>query len=120
LPLLQSKVFVTVVVVITFRNNVLFSLSVFAPFGQVGLAQGAFQVAFAAGSVLGPVIGGAFAVSDYRWVFWFNVPPSALCTLLGFIFIRNGERAKKKESSLDLIKGFDYIGSVLLITFLTL
>jgi len=102
-----------------FSNSVAIITNVFAPYKQVGIAQGAFQVAFAVGSVLGPVIGGAFAVTDWRWIFWFNVPPSALCTLFGFFFIRNPPWTKK-ETPWELIKKFDYLGSVLLMTFLTL
>lgn len=32
----------------------------------------------AIGSTVGPVIGGALAVADWRWVFWLNIPVSAV------------------------------------------
>lgn len=102
-----------------FSNSVAIITNTFAPYKQVGIAQGAFQVSFAVGSVLGPVIGGAFAVTDWRWIFWFNVPPCGLCTICGFYFIRNPPWTKK-ETPWELVKKFDYLGSVLLMSFLVL
>jgi len=47
------------------------------------------------------------------------VPPCAICTLLGFIYIRNPPWTKK-ETPWELVKRFDYLGAFLLIGFLTL
>jgi len=49
----------------------------------------------------------------------FNVPPAFLCTVVGFLLIRNPPR-KHKHTVWELIKMFDYVGAFLLMAFLTL
>jgi MFS family permease len=58
-----------------FTNSVAILTTEFAPYNKVGLTQGIFQLCAALGIVLGPLIGGGLADADWRWIFWFNVPP---------------------------------------------
>ncbi|KAF9087979.1 hypothetical protein BGX29_000511 [Mortierella sp. GBA35] len=46
----------------------------FYPYNQVGLASGIINIAFAAGTILGLVIGGATVKASWKWVFFFNLP----------------------------------------------
>jgi MFS family permease len=42
---------------VLFTNSMAIVADEFIPFGQLGLAQGVFQLSFATGTVLGPVVG---------------------------------------------------------------
>jgi MFS family permease len=61
-----------------FTNSSAILTNSFAPYQKVGLSQGVFGLCAALGIVLGPLIGGAFATSNWRWIFWFNVPPGTI------------------------------------------
>ncbi|KAG0307702.1 hypothetical protein BGZ98_010055 [Dissophora globulifera] len=85
----------------------------FYPYNQVGLATGIINIAFAAGTILGPVIGGATVKGSWKWVFFFNLPFGAVGTVAGFLFCHDiiydhVEYAKIKT----VAKSFDYIGFV--------
>jgi len=100
-----------------FSNSVAIITTAFLPYGQVGIAQGAYQITFAAGIVVGPIIGGAFAVTDYRWIFWVRVhryacnsrattvssstcprAPSAHCSASSTSATRRGPRRRRRGS----------------------
>lgn len=57
-----------------FTNSSAILTTAFAPYNKVGLSQGFFQLSSASGAVLGPLIGGALAETNWRWIFWYNVP----------------------------------------------
>ncbi|KAG0320122.1 hypothetical protein BGZ99_004681 [Dissophora globulifera] len=85
----------------------------FYPYNQVGLATGIINIAFAAGTILGPVIGGATVKGSWKWVFFFNLPFGAVGTVAGFLFCHDiiydhVQYAKVKT----VAKSFDYIGFV--------
>jgi len=85
----------------------------FYPYNQVGLASGIINIAFAAGTILGPVVGGAMVKISWKWVFFFNLPFGAVGTLAGFMFCHDTvfdhvEYAKVK----NLYSRFDYAGFV--------
>lgn len=42
----------------------------------------------AVGSLLGPLIGGAIAQENWRWVFWMNLPIGGVAIVLLFVFLR--------------------------------
>lgn len=42
----------------------------------------------AVGSTVGPIIGGALVQADFRWVFWVNLPVSAVGLVIILIFLR--------------------------------
>ncbi|KAG8923556.1 hypothetical protein FRC02_011057 [Tulasnella sp. 418] len=53
-----------------------------------GLFMGVFGSVWAVASAIGPPIGGAFAESDWRWLFYMNVPLTGLAAVLVFMFLR--------------------------------
>ncbi|KAF9129198.1 hypothetical protein BGW39_004390 [Mortierella sp. 14UC] len=93
----------------------------FYPYNQVGLASGIINIAFAAGTILGPVIGGATVKASWKWVFFFNLPFGALGTVVGFMFCHdtiypNVQYALFKK----IVKTFDYTGFISLTTSIAL
>lgn len=72
----------------------------------------ALAAMWAIGSVLGPVVGGAFAEHDWTWIFWINLPFIAVSTPPMIYFLS----LKKKEAELvqKLIK-VDWVGGFLFI-----
>ena len=76
--LIAARVVIGFGAALLFTNSTAILINAFAPYGKVGLSQGIFQMSAAMGMVLGPLIGGAFATSDWRWIFWFNTIPGPL------------------------------------------
>ncbi|KAF9949633.1 hypothetical protein BGZ72_008610 [Mortierella alpina] len=93
----------------------------FYPYNQVGLASGIINIAFAAGTILGPVIGGATVKASWKWVFFFNIPFGAVGTLAGFAFCHDTIYPHVEYASYGkLIKSFDYTGFISLTTSISL
>ncbi|KAF8938458.1 major facilitator superfamily domain-containing protein [Dissophora ornata] len=93
----------------------------FYPYNQVGLASGIINIAFAAGTILGPVIGGATVKASWKWVFFFNLPFGVLGTVSGFLFCHDTIYPHIQYASFkNLTKTFDYTGFVSLTTSITL
>ncbi|KAF8923884.1 major facilitator superfamily domain-containing protein [Dissophora ornata] len=93
----------------------------FYPYNQVGLASGIINIAFAAGSILGPVIGGATVKASWKWVFFFNLPFGAVGTLAGFWFCHDTIYSHVEYARFSkLTKTFDYTGFVSLTTSIAL
>ncbi|KAF9357574.1 hypothetical protein BGX26_003470 [Mortierella sp. AD094] len=83
----------------------------FYPYNQVGLASGIINIAFAAGTILGPVIGGATVKASWKWVFFFNLPFGALGTISGFAFCHDTIYSHVEYASFrKLVRSFDYTG----------
>jgi EmrB/QacA subfamily drug resistance transporter len=77
-----------------------------APKGRRGLALGVVGAAAEAGSMLGPAYGGAIMeVLSWRWIFWLNIPQSAV------IFAALFWLPNRRESGAKV----DYMGGVVLI-----
>ncbi|KAG8934110.1 hypothetical protein FRC02_010593, partial [Tulasnella sp. 418] len=53
-----------------------------------GLYMGLFGAVWAIASAVGPPIGGAFAESDWRWLFYMNIPLTGIAAVLVFMFLR--------------------------------
>ncbi|KAG0284934.1 hypothetical protein BGZ96_010739 [Linnemannia gamsii] len=93
----------------------------FYPYNQVGFASGIINIAFAAGTILGPVIGGATVKASWKWVFFFNLPFGAVGTLAGFLFCHDTIFSHVEYTTLKkLAPTFDYIGFISLTTTLVL
>lgn len=72
----------------------------------------ALAAMWALGSVIGPVVGGAFAEVDWTWIFWINLPFIAVSTPAMVYFLR----LKKKEAQLlQKLRKVDWIGGFLFI-----
>ena len=80
------------------------------PPGRRGLGMGMVGAAAEAGSMLGPLYGGAIIhLLGWRWIFWLDIPQSALL-IAAFALLRN-----HKNEGLRV----DYLGSALLAAALT-
>ncbi|KAF9541301.1 hypothetical protein EC957_003257 [Mortierella hygrophila] len=89
----------------------------FYPYNQVGLASGIINIAFAAGTILGPVIGGGTVKASWKWVFFFNLPFGALGTVAGFMFCHDTIYPNVQYASFrKIVKTFDYTGFISLTT----
>ncbi len=73
--------------------------------GRVGLGLGVNQIAFAAGFLMGPVIGGILTSISWQWVFLVNVPLGVAGTIWGMIRLREPVSLPAKQS-------FDWMGSL--------
>lgn len=72
----------------------------------------ALAAMWALGSVAGPVVGGAFAETNWTWLFWINLPFIAVSTPPMVYFLR----LKKKETQLvQKLKEIDWVGAVLFV-----
>ena len=76
-------------------------------------AQGYIASVWAISSVVGPTLGGIFSqLGIWRWIFFVNVP---LCLLAGALIARNFTESVERQRH-----QIDYLGSVLLMTSMTL
>ncbi|KAJ3041550.1 hypothetical protein HDV00_009025 [Rhizophlyctis rosea] len=91
----------------------------FAPFNQVGLATGVIQLAFAAGTVVGPIVGGGALLASWSWVFWVTTIPAAIGCVLGFWKNKNVYPFSARNL-FEFLKHYNSIGAVLIITAITL
>jgi EmrB/QacA subfamily drug resistance transporter len=73
--------------------------------GRVGLGLGVNQIAFAAGFMIGPVIGGILTAISWQWVFLINVPLGVAGTIWGILKLR-------EPVSLPMKQSFDWLGSL--------
>jgi MFS family permease len=73
--------------------------------GRIGFGLGVNQIAFAAGFLVGPVVGGILAAISWRWIFLVNVPLGVFGTLWGMARLR-------EPVSLPGNQKFDWLGSL--------
>src|SRR5947209_6261067 len=74
------------------------------PREQLGVAMGTNVMVAAVGLVLGPVLGGALVEISWHWVFWFNVPFTALGTIWAAAVLR-------ELAGRDTVRGLDLLGT---------
>lgn len=85
-----------------FTNSVAIVTDAFRK-GRVGLGLGVNTIAFSAGFLMGPVIGGILTAIDWRLVFLINVPFGAAGTVWGILRLREPVSLPKKQR-------FDFTG----------
>jgi len=73
--------------------------------GRVGLGLGVNTIAFSAGFLIGPVVGGILTAIDWRWVFLVNVPLGIAGTVWGILRLREPVILPSRQS-------FDWLGSL--------
>ncbi|PTB42525.1 hypothetical protein M441DRAFT_79211 [Trichoderma asperellum CBS 433.97] len=88
--------------------------SVFTTNKEASLYNAGIGLAWGFGSILGPVIGGAFSDSSatWRWAFYINLPLAALMSPV-YLFIFPSFRPNKEKTILQSLKTIDAVGAVL-------
>ncbi|AEO71468.1 uncharacterized protein THITE_124439 [Thermothielavioides terrestris NRRL 8126] len=73
-------------------------------------------ITFGAGTVLGPIIGGAFAASSagWRWAFYFNLVVGAVCAPV-YLFLLPTLNPRSGESIKQRLFEIDFLGIVLVV-----
>lgn len=80
-----------------------------------GNIMGVIFAVFAAGSSLGPFIGGILVDhSSWRWVFYLGLPVSGVALLLLILFLQ--VNYEKEATMMTKLKRLDYIGNAILVT----
>ncbi|GAA5971251.1 hypothetical protein JCM11641_008282 [Rhodosporidiobolus odoratus] len=90
-------------------------LSDIVPLSERGVYQGAFSATWTLASATGPLIGGAFASFDYRYLFWINLPISAIvcAVVIPCVKLNNPEGSfREKLRKMDWIGNFVFIPSM--------
>jgi EmrB/QacA subfamily drug resistance transporter len=82
------------------------------PREQLGLAMGTNTMVAAVGLVIGPVLGGVLVDISWHWVFWFNVPFTAIGSIWAALILRELARP-------DQVRGFDPLGTTTFVVGLT-
>jgi MFS family permease len=86
------------------------------PLRQRPMWQGMFGMVFALGSVIGPLLGGAFTDSvTWRWCFYINLPVGAISILVTMFVIRlpNQKLDPRGKTLWDKVSQLDPIGNLI-------
>ncbi|KAK4452516.1 major facilitator superfamily transporter [Podospora aff. communis PSN243] len=98
--------------------GILFLVTVLCEEGERGLYISLAGAVWGVGTVLGPVVGGAFERVDWRWAFYINIVIGAVAVpvcwwvLPGFDPLSGGE-GEKKVVFRERMRDFDGVGTVL-------
>jgi hypothetical protein len=68
----------------------------------------------AIGTTIGPIIGGALAEAQWRWIFWINLPVAAL-GLLAIIFLLRLKHDNRSPTWRDALLRVDILGNLIFI-----
>ena len=109
--LLACRVVIGFGAALLFTNSSAILTNAFAPYGKVGLSQGVYQLFSAAGVVFGPLLGGGFAQTNWRWIFWFNAPIGGILAILAIFVLPENKYDTTKTFWIHL-KTFDFIGAI--------
>ncbi|KIW07971.1 uncharacterized protein PV09_01870 [Verruconis gallopava] len=61
-------------------------------------------------TILGPLIGGGFALVSWRWIFWINLPLAAICYVLIILFLKFDNKSEK--SLMARLGAVDWTGNI--------
>lgn len=70
----------------------------------------------AVGAIIGPVLGGALAEVNWRWVFYINVPTSGAVLVIAWFFLKLGHQ---RSTWRQIVRRIDWIGNALFLTSIT-
>lgn len=74
-------------------------------------------VVWSVGTVLGPVVGGAFELVNWRWAFYVNLIIGGIFTPILLLVLPAYDQLPKSVTRLQRAKNFDFLGTVLLVGF---
>jgi len=84
------------------------------PRDSLGSAMGLYAASFPIASLIGPIAAGMILeVTDWRWVFWMNVPIGLVAFTTGWFLLRRKDEREEKTS-------LDLPGNVIVIAVITL
>jgi EmrB/QacA subfamily drug resistance transporter len=87
-------------------NSIAILTEVFPP-NERGRALGINGITWAAGGIIGPVLGGLIlSVANWRWIFFINIPIGIFGALWGYIMLKEKSVRRRGE-------GFDAAGAVI-------
>jgi len=109
--LIGSRVIIGLGAALLFTNSSAILTNTFAPLNKVGLSQGIFQLSLAMGIVLGPLLGGGFAATNWRWIFFFNLPLGGICAIAA-MFVVEDSVVPVKRGWREHVSRFDWIGAI--------
>lgn len=90
-------------------------IAVSAPVQAQATYTGFIGMAYGAGAVAGPLIGGAFTSKvTWRWCFWLNLPIGGVTVILALLFLHPPHRPRTRSLATEL-KNLDFIGTGLLL-----
>ncbi|KAF2115748.1 MFS general substrate transporter-like protein [Lophiotrema nucula] len=83
------------------------------PLKERGKYLGMVMSSSAIGAIIGPVVGGALATANWRWIFYLNLPIAGVTMVIMAIFLRL--RHKKETSWTSALLRIDWIGNTLFV-----
>jgi MFS family permease len=83
------------------------------PLRQRGSYLGFMLSTSAVGTTIGPIVGGALAQADWRWIFWLNIPVSGISFLVMFFYL-NVTRTRDPTWKHSLAR-VDFLGNAIFI-----
>jgi MFS family permease len=84
------------------------------PLRERGKYLGMVMSSSAIGAIIGPVVGGALATANWRWIFYLNLPIAGVTMIIMAIFLRL--RHRKEPSWKRALLRIDWIGNALFVT----
>ncbi|KAI7879037.1 MFS general substrate transporter, partial [Lichtheimia hyalospora FSU 10163] len=91
--------------------SVMMTISDLVTLRERGKYQSVVALCWATGSAAGPVVGGALADRNWRWIFFINLPIGVIALLLLIVFLRIPDNDESKGTWWKQLRRIDFIGA---------